>query len=250
MEKTKVCTRCGIEYPATSEYFYLDKRRKNGLRAKCKLCHSKEGKKYYLGNKEWFNEFCKNHYEENKEEYLKRQSIYRIKNKDKISKYHKEYHAKNRDEMLIKSKEKYKKRIEYYKEKHRQYSKIFHKTERGKQISNINCQKRHARKKELDATFTIEEWNECKRYFNNKCCYCGNESKLQQDHFIALSKDGEYTINNIVPACQSCNNSKNDGNFFKWYPRQGFYNKKREQKILRYLNYDAKTKKQQLALSI
>lgn len=34
----RVCTKCGIEYPATAEYFYRDKSRKDGLKSHCKRC--------------------------------------------------------------------------------------------------------------------------------------------------------------------------------------------------------------------
>jgi hypothetical protein len=81
-----------------------------------------------------------------------------------------------------------------------------------------------------------------------KCKQCGKEEKLTQDHFKALSNNGEYTKNNIIPACINCNSSKNDADFFAWYPKQSFYSKKQELKILKYLNYDPKTKYQQLAI--
>lgn len=36
--ETKVCTTCGIEYPATLEYFYKGEHNKFGLHPKCKKC--------------------------------------------------------------------------------------------------------------------------------------------------------------------------------------------------------------------
>jgi 5-methylcytosine-specific restriction endonuclease McrA len=86
--------------------------------------------------------------------------------------------------------------------------------------------------------------------FDNKCAYCGKEKPLAQDHFVPLSKGGEYTNNNIICSCKSCNSSKSDKDFFEWYPEQLFYSKEREAKILKYLNYDKKTQTQQLALII
>jgi len=39
---TKVCSKCGKEYPATVEYFHREKRNKAcGLRASCKVCFAK-----------------------------------------------------------------------------------------------------------------------------------------------------------------------------------------------------------------
>ena len=71
---------------------------------------------------------------------------------------------------------------------------------------------------------------------------------LHQEHFIPLSKGGEYTHNNIIPACKSCNSSKQDTDFFEWYPTYEEYNEEREQFILEYLGYIEDT--QQLTLEV
>lgn len=39
--KTKICKKCGKEYPATPEYFYRRKIGKGGLNAPCKVCCKK-----------------------------------------------------------------------------------------------------------------------------------------------------------------------------------------------------------------
>jgi len=42
----KVCTKCNMGFPATTEYFYRDCRKKDGLRLSCKCCHDIITKKY------------------------------------------------------------------------------------------------------------------------------------------------------------------------------------------------------------
>ena len=42
----KKCSKYETEYPARTEYFYLDKRAKDGLGSQCKQCHGECGKKY------------------------------------------------------------------------------------------------------------------------------------------------------------------------------------------------------------
>ena len=101
----------------------------------------------------------------------------------------------------------------------------------------INEQKRRARVKELPSTLTLGQWNTIKIAFDNRCCYCGKVKPLAQEHFIAVANKGEYSHNNIVPACKSCNSSKRDKDFFEWYSKFKFYSKTREQKILKYLGY-------------
>lgn len=96
--------------------------------------------------------------------------------------------------------------------------------------------KRRAKMRNLPRNYTKEAWNNCLEYFNYSCAYCGATESLEQDHYKPLSKGGEYTINNIVPACHNCNSSKNNHNVYKWYPKQPFFKKARLKKIETYLS--------------
>jgi len=145
--------------------------------------------------------------------------------------YNKEYY-KNNKVNILKYQEEYRKTN---KEKLQMYFRQHGKTDKRKKSYIIKTHKQRAFKKYLQATFTIENWEICKTYFNNKCAYCGKETELQQEHFIPLSKNGEYTKNNIIPTCAFCNNSKHSKDFFEWYLKQQFYSKERENKILSYL---------------
>ena len=55
---------------------------------------------------------------------------------------------------------------------------------------------------------TITEWDEKLREYNHRCAYCGVQGNMTMDHVVPLSKGGEHTIDNIVPACAPCNSSK------------------------------------------
>lgn len=45
-----------------------------------------------------------------------------------------------------------------------------------------------------------------------KCVYCGRQTSplddFQIDHYVSVSKGGRNTIENLVPACRSCNGQK------------------------------------------
>lgn len=101
----------------------------------------------------------------------------------------------------------------------------------------IREHQRKSRKHLLPFTLTIAQWELIKLSFNNCCAYCGKELPLAQEHFIALSKGGEYSANNIIPSCKSCNSRKRDKDFFEWYPTYKHYSKKREHIILKFLGY-------------
>lgn len=237
--KVKICYRCNRELPATAEYFRRDKAKKDGLRPSCKECEGssftikenlpKGYKRCTKCNKvlpatlEYFHK-CKTSVDGLRSDCKKckgkaTQEWYE-ENKENKSKYHKQWYRKNKKE-----------RTEYYKQ--------WAEENREKSNANKNLwnQKRKAMKNKLPATLTNKQWRKIKQDFNNECAYCGQVTKLTQEHFIPLSKGGEYTRNNIIPVCKSCNCSKNNSDFFEWYPKQEFYNKQREDKILEYLNY-------------
>ena|SRR5688572_3853158 len=52
------------------------------------------------------------------------------------------------------------------------------------------------------------------------CAYCGAiGTLLQRDCVLPLSMGGRYTMQNIVPACRSCNASKSNGEVTRWLRR-------------------------------
>ena len=46
------------------------------------------------------------------------------------------------------------------------------------------------------------------------------DAALQRDCVLALSRGGRYTIENIVPACRSCNASKSNDEVTRWLRRK------------------------------
>ena len=53
------------------------------------------------------------------------------------------------------------------------------------------------------------------------CAYCGtNDESLQRDCVLAISRGGRYTLDNVVPACRSCNASKCSDEVTGWLRRK------------------------------
>jgi 5-methylcytosine-specific restriction endonuclease McrA len=53
------------------------------------------------------------------------------------------------------------------------------------------------------------------------CAYCGTEGVvLQRDCVLAISRGGRYTLDNVVPACRSCNASKCNDEVTSWMRRR------------------------------
>jgi 5-methylcytosine-specific restriction endonuclease McrA len=145
--------------------------------------------------------------------------------------YNKIYRNKNIKRIKEKAKEWEQKNIDKRKEYKRQWEL------NNKDKKQIRTQKRINKLKNVFHDFNCKDWEKIKQVFNYKCAYCGKEDKLAQEHFIPLSKGGEYTKNNIIPSCKSCNSSKGTKCFFDWYPTYEYYSKEREKFMLEYLNY-------------
>src|SRR5258708_6573673 len=69
--------------------------------------------------------------------------------------------------------------------------------------------RRRARLSVIGGRVTAKEWEAVKAKFKHRCAYCGKRKKLTMDHRIPLVKGGAHSIENIVPACLSCNYAKN-----------------------------------------
>jgi len=263
--ETKICKACNKELPLTSEYFYNDKTTLSGFRGKCKECLNAYGKEYKKNNKEAMDIYRKKWCKEN-EQHIKQHRIkYLQDNKEKTLLTKRKYYKENEYWVKEYPKNYYEENKEWIKEKAKIYrgknkNKIAKKTSQWQKDNtdkvNIITQRYIAKKAKLPFTLTSSEWDNIKKDFGGKCAYCGIseadhlekwDEVIHQEHFIALSKGGEFTHNNIIPSCKKCNASKGSKDFFEWYPRQGYYNKNREKFILEYLNYTTEDT-QQLAL--
>ncbi len=242
--KNKTCIQCGENFPLTEEYFNKRKTSKDGFYNDCKECKRGYSKKYNATHSEDISENKKNYYQTNtdeikrknnqryqanKEDVLNQKRQYYAEKKEEILKKRKVYVSENKNTISQKRKEYYKKNKEYFQASNQRY-RIEHKDD-----WTIRAHKRSATKRLLPNSLTKEQWGEIKTAFGNACAYCGADSPLEQEHFIPLSKGGEYTTRNIIPACKTCNCSKQDRPFAHWYRQQPFYNEQKEKFIKGYI---------------
>jgi 5-methylcytosine-specific restriction endonuclease McrA len=80
--------------------------------------------------------------------------------------------------------------------------------------------------------YSKEDINNRFATFDNACVYCGSQEKLTVDHFYPINLGGFDAIWNIVPACLSCNASKQDDIADVWYRRKSFYSGERWQLLM------------------
>ncbi len=65
-----------------------------------------------------------------------------------------------------------------------------------------------------------EQWEALQAAWGG-CAYCGDPTgALQRDCVLAISRGGRYTLENVVPACRSCNTSKCNEEVTTWIRRK------------------------------
>ncbi len=79
------------------------------------------------------------------------------------------------------------------------------------------------RKRRMDSVehdLSDEQWTALKTAWGG-CAYCGaTDRPLQRDCVLAISRGGRYTLDNIAPACGSCNASKCNDEVTGWLRRK------------------------------
>lgn len=73
----------------------------------------------------------------------------------------------------------------------------------------------------IDEMLTSTEWLAILAEANGHCTYCDKEALLTLDHVIPLSRGGKHSKDNVVPACQRCNSSKNARTPEEWCQAMG-----------------------------
>src|SRR3954466_16238173 len=70
------------------------------------------------------------------------------------------------------------------------------------------ARKRKRRMDRVEHDLSDEQWTALHGSWGG-CAYCGDaDGSLQRDCVLPISRGGRYTLDNIVPACRSCNASK------------------------------------------
>jgi 5-methylcytosine-specific restriction endonuclease McrA len=82
------------------------------------------------------------------------------------------------------------------------------------------ARRRQRRMVRVEHDLTVEQWIALQAAWGG-CAYCGaSDRALQRDCVLALSRGGRYTLDNVVPACRSCNTSKCNDEVTGWLRRK------------------------------
>lgn len=225
----KGCPNCGIEKPATTEFFYVRKQSLDGLCSRCKECAkriakewaknnpervSENKRRYYQEKKDVLVEYSRNRYKEkgqqinqslrnryeNDEDYRQKKLAeakqYRQENIDVVRERDRvrgrKYRAENREETNARTRA-WKKNNP---DKVRAMTLLYNQA--NPEQRQARKARYESRKRGLPDTFTAQEWITCIAYFNGCCAVCGRQLKdlfgthtAAADHWIPLSYEGE-----------------------------------------------------------
>ena len=97
-------------------------------------------------------------------------------------------------------------------ERRKEHKRRYNQTETGKATAQRANTRRRANLQKITNTLTAHEWENILEKYNYICAYCGVEFDCEnlptRDHIIPISKGGNNTKENIIPACRSCNSKK------------------------------------------
>jgi hypothetical protein len=186
------------------------------------------------------------------------------------AKYNHEYYMKTRDKQISSSKkwrlEHPEKVEEYWRRQNNNgdIDRILYKRHLAKLSREKGCVKRWCQENPDRVKFYFEkrqhknhklnksEWINCKKYFDNKCAYCGlslsehyftrnGVTKLGDFHKEHVDHEGQDDLSNCVSSCGSCNNKKWKFPLEMWYNKQNIiYSQERYDKIIQWITTDYK----------
>jgi len=191
----RVCKKCTVSYPLTSEFFSKLKHNLDGFHTRCKKCNNQSSKEYYLQNVEAINArkraYNASHHGM-KTRPAKDRSIEDIRT---ASEKRKEYYQKNKQRILANCKA--------YRERN---------PEKVRLMLRECRHRRRAIEHSAEGSHTKEDILLQYKSQKGKCWWCGIELNdvYHVDHLVPLSRGGTDNPNNLVVTCQFCNLSKKD----------------------------------------
>lgn len=184
----KVCLSCGKDLPSDAHF----------NRKRCEVCSAgHERDRARLKAKEW--------YEANPARALASRKAWREANPHKMGAYYVKWRSNPQNDA--KAKEWIATWVKQNRVKMREYQKRWYVENQAALRESV------ARRAGLyrASDFQFEDWFLILEVFGHRCAYClRGDVKLTMDHVIPISKGGEHTSDNIIPACTSCNSKKNN----------------------------------------
>jgi 5-methylcytosine-specific restriction endonuclease McrA len=224
----KICNVCGKSKPISEFPRAVGER--HWVRPRCRGCEKKYKHNYYLGHQEEIRDRDHNYRHTHQEEKKERARIYYLAHAEEekgrtrkwqqthteeVKELNRKYYQEHREEAKEFSHDYYQDHREDVDERNRIYSK------KHPEYKRIGCRNRRARILNASGNgWSAKDEKQLKQDYSYRCAYCGKDTKLELDHIVPISRGGKHAIENIVPACRSCNSSKGSKSLLKWMYEQ------------------------------
>lgn len=77
------------------------------------------------------------------------------------------------------------------------------------------------RRRYAEGDLTLEQWEHIVDLYSGRCGYCGDDASTIE-HVRPLSRGGQHTALNVIPACKYCNLRKGSKTVEEWMGTIGF----------------------------
>lgn len=190
----KRCTRCN-QWKDSSE-FYKDRSKLDGLKSHCKTCHEAYKRSYRATPAARLLEERLN--------YVRRFSVNALPAPDSMAALYRAWRERNAARRQAHLRAHNRK----WHAEHRGESRRWARDNREAVRASAQEQ-RAARAEAAINTLSPGEWQWLLEKYEFRCAYCGQAGEgLTPDHVIPLSRGGNNSLSNIVPACGPCNYHK------------------------------------------
>lgn len=197
-EPMKICRDCGQSFPATRNFFSLNRARKDRLSVFCRECNKSRLKTYRSAPNG-----------------IEKRLAYRETRRETDKIYHKNYHQRHSERERV-----YRRIYRATHQEHiRQYAKRYRQTHaHEKRVQTLT---RIARKKQAPGSYTAQQIRDLYQRQHGCCYYCKTKfgkgkNAYHMDHIVPLSRGGTNDIHNIVLACPPCNLKKGGKLLHEW----------------------------------
>lgn len=221
----KMCKKCLVWFVMNERFFKVQPGQKDGFSSKCRSCQE---------------EYNHNRYMRNREKEIANSKKWQAENPDKVEKYWRKQNEERNPH-----------RIKYKREQaklSRERGHVKRWCQENPDRVKFYMDKRQHKNHKINKT----EWNNCKKYFNYTCAYCGLHisehyytrngiTKLGDFHKEHVDNEGLDDLSNCVPSCRSCNDRKWKFPLEMWYNEDNErYSQERYDKIIQWITEDYK----------
>ena len=173
----RVCTKCGSELSATTEFFYRAKTGGNGLQAECKQCNKERQRRWLEAHPDYHRDWKR-------------------RNSEKSRKWCRRWRENNPEKM--------REACRRWERAHPEERKAINRNREARILGN-------------GGTHTAEDIHAQHERQLGRCFYCETAlDKYHVDHVMPLALGGSNGPENLVIACPTCNIRKKDKHPMEW----------------------------------